>query len=149
MGKYFKERFKPRFPEKYRGDPTEIIFRSSWEFAVMRKFDDDPNVLQWSSEEQAILYTSPLDNKLHRYFPDFIVKKKTPEGVKTFMIEVKPEKQCKPPKAQQKATKGYINEMATFAVNQCKWEAARKYCARMGMIFEVWDEYSIGIKKRK
>ena len=42
---------------------------------IMSFLDNNTNVLEWSSEEHIIPYRSPLDGKVHRYFPDFFVKK--------------------------------------------------------------------------
>ena len=36
--------------------------------------DNNPNILEWGSEEIIIPYKSPLDKKVHRYFPDFFIK---------------------------------------------------------------------------
>lgn len=95
---YLKGRFKPRNPNKYRGDPTNIIYRSGWELKVMMSFDHDPSVLEWSSEETIIPYMSPRDGAYHRYFPDFKVRLK--EGI--FLVEVKPLKDLSPSKSKNK-----------------------------------------------
>ena len=71
--KTYKGYFKPKNPKKYKGDPTNIIYRSSWECKLMIRLDEDPNVISWGSEEIIIPYRSPIDNKIHRYFVDFIV----------------------------------------------------------------------------
>src|SRR5210317_1245582 len=83
--------FKPRNPSKYNGDPTNIIYRSSWEKRCMIYFDKNTNVIKWSSEEMFVPYKSPIDGRYHRYFPDFIIKIKNKLGlIETVMIEVKP-----------------------------------------------------------
>jgi hypothetical protein len=125
----YKGKFSPRNPQKYNGDYRNIIYRSSWECKVMDSFDKRPDVLSWSSEEMCIPYVSPVDGKRHRYFPDFIVKVQTKSGeLKTFMIEVKPEKQSRPPEKKSRVTKQYIREVVTWGVNQAKWKAAIEYC---------------------
>ena len=122
--KTYKGIFKPKNPTKYRGDANNIIYRSSWEVRVMKYFDDHPSVIWWASEELVIPYYNPIDNKKHRYFPDFIAKMKQNDGkVMTYVIEVKPESQTKMP-TQKRKTKRMIQEMATYAVNQEKWKAA-------------------------
>jgi hypothetical protein len=89
----YKGFFKPSNPAKYRGDPSNIVYRSSWELKFMKYLDAHKDVLEWSSEEFAIPYRSPLDNQIHRYFPDFKLKKRNPEGViETLVVEIKPEK---------------------------------------------------------
>lgn len=116
--------------------------------------DSHPNVINWSSEETVVPYISPLDNKIHRYFPDFVCEVKDKNGeVKTFMIEVKPTVQMTPPDPKRRnATKSgrvsrrYLNEAKTYAVNHAKWEAARQYCKSKGWQFMLWGEKEIGVK---
>jgi hypothetical protein len=134
----YKGKFSPRNPQKYNGDPTNIIYRSSWECKVMDTFDKRPDILSWSSEEMAIPYISPVDGRRHRYFPDFIVKVRTKDGnIKTMMVEVKPEKQSKPPTKKSRVTKQYIQEVVTWGVNQAKWKAAIDYCKDRKWTFVV------------
>ena len=88
----YKGKFTPRNPQKYKGDPNNIIYRSTWEVRVMKYLDEHPNVIWWGSEELPIPYFSPVDKKKHRYFPDFIAKMRKADGtVITYVIEVKPE----------------------------------------------------------
>jgi hypothetical protein len=110
--------------------------------------DDHPGVLQWGSEELIIPYRSPIDNRIHRYFPDFIIKKKTPDGrVDTVIVEIKPSAQTKPPAVQTgKPNKRYINEVATWGINSSKWNAATNYCKDRGWKFEIITEHELGIK---
>ena len=125
----YKGKFSPVNPQKYRGDYRNIIYRSSWECKAMSRLDLNPNVLEWSSEELCIPYTSPVDNRKHRYFPDFLVKMRTIDGsIKTLLIEVKPEKESRPPKVRSRVTKQYIYEVTTWGVNRAKWKAAIEYC---------------------
>ena len=66
----YKGKYKPSRPKKYKGDPTNIIYRSLWERKFMKYCDSTTNVLEWGSEELALPYRSPIDNKVHRYFPE-------------------------------------------------------------------------------
>lgn len=124
----YKGRFSPKNPQKYSGDYRNIIYRSSWECKVMDWFDKNPDIISWSSEEMCIPYVSPVDGKRHRYFPDFVVKVKKENTIKTYMIEVKPEKQSRPPQKKSRVTKQYIQEVVTWGVNQAKWKSAIEYC---------------------
>ena len=145
--KGYKGKFTPKNPKKYGGDPTNIVYRSLWERKVMVYLDDNPNVLEWRSEEVAIPYISPVDGRPHRYFPDFIVKVKKPDGnTKTMMLEVKPKVQTKEPKKGKKVTRAYINEVATWGVNQAKWHSAQEFCADRGWEFKLITETELGIK---
>lgn len=143
----YKGYFRPKNPSKYKGDPTNIIYRSSWEVKLMSYLDAHPDVVQWASEELVIPYRSPLDNQIHRYFPDFWVKKRSSDGtIETLVIEVKPLKQTKEPTPSTKRTKQYIREVATWAINQAKWNAAKMYCEDRNWKFMTMTERDLGIK---
>lgn len=140
--------FRPKHPEKYLGDVNKICFRSSWERLLMIYFDRNPSVLKWNSEECVVPYISPVDNQQHRYFIDFWVRYKAIGGtIKEKLIEVKPSSQCEPP--ANKFAKNYQDAMKTFAINQAKWEAARRLAAKRGMEFQVMTENDLGIGKRR
>lgn len=150
----YKGRFRPKNPEKYKGDPTKIIYRSLWELKFFRYIDQHPDVIWWASEEFVVPYLSPIDNKRHRYFPDVVVHKKTPEGkIETVMIEIKPMSQTKAPNpAKKNATKTgrisrrYLNEVKRYGINEAKWNAAKRYCADRGWKFEIFTEKELGVK---
>lgn len=142
----YKGVFKPKDPRKYRGDPTNIIYRSLWELRVMRYLDAHPDVLNWASEEIVIPYMSPLDGRIHRYFPDFYVKKRGRDGlVEVMLIEVKPYAQSVEPIVESKATRRYVKKVATYAVNQAKWKAAKEYCDDRNWKFLVLTEKELGL----
>jgi hypothetical protein len=142
----YKGPFKPRNPEKYQGNPNNIVYRSLWELKLMRYLDDHSEVISWGSEEVAIPYRSPVDGKIHRYFPDFVVKKKNRDGTtSTLMIEVKPRAQTIEPRVQKKATKKYVNEVMTWGINQAKWKAAESYCEDRMWKFQLMTEKELGI----
>lgn len=152
MGKYFQGCFKPKNPCKYKGDPTNIIYRSSWEFRFMNWCDEHSEVLEWSSEEVVIPYVSPIDGRRHRYFPDFRIKIKTKDGtIKTLLIEIKPDKETKPPSVSKKLTKtgklsrSYLREVETWGKNSAKWKAAKEYCDDRGYEFLVMTENHLGV----
>jgi hypothetical protein len=140
--------FNPRNPNKYKGDPTNIIYRSRWESVLMARLDKDPNVIWWQSEETIVPYRSPLDNRIHRYYVDFTARLKTPNGgTRTVLIEVKPAAQCRPPPLMEgRKTKRYINEVMRWGVNSAKWKAAREYCKDRGYEFIIMTEKELGIK---
>jgi hypothetical protein len=141
----YKGRYKVKNPSKYRGNPTQVIFRSLWERQVFRWCDENSSVLQWSSEEIIIPYRCKTDNKLHRYYPDVYIKTKNGE----YLIEIKPKKETVPPRDRSKKTKKYLNEVMTYIKNTSKWDAAKEYCADRGFIFDIWTEDTLkkmGIK---
>ena len=143
----YQGKFRPRNYQKYKGDPTNIIYRSRWELKFMKWCDNNTNILQWASEEFFIPYRSPLDNKWHRYFPDFYMKVKESNGsVKQYVIEVKPLRQTVRPKTPKRKTKGYIYETLEYAKNQAKWKAAKESCKDRRYEFKVVTEKELGIK---
>jgi hypothetical protein len=141
----YKGTFLPKNPSKYNGNSKNIIYRSNWELRVMKYFDDHPNVIWWASEELQIPYVSPVDNRTHRYFPDFIVKMRLKDGkLVTYILEVKPLAQTKMP-VQKRKTKRFIQEAATYAVNQEKWRAADLFCREHGWQFKIITEKELGL----
>jgi hypothetical protein len=141
----YKGRFLPQNPQKYAGDANNIIWRSTWEKRVMEWLDRSDNVVYWASEELVIKYYSPIDNKIHRYFPDFTVKIKKKDGtVMTHVLEVKPEYQTRQPVMKRK-TKRFLEEQVTYIINQSKWKAATEFCKDRGWIFQIVTEKDLGI----
>lgn len=139
--------FKPLNPKKYKGDPTNIIYRSSWELRFMQFLDEHKDVLRWSSEELVIPYRSPIDGRVRRYFPDFWVEKIDRDGKKgVTVVEIKPFKETLEPRPQKKLTKGYLYEVKTWGINSSKWKAAESYCAERGWKFMIATEKDLGIK---
>ena len=131
----YKGRYKPKQPKKYIGNPTKIIYRSLLEKRFMLYCDKTDAILEWGSEEVVVPYKSPVDNRMHRYFVDFIVKLKNKKGItETLLIEVKPKKQCSPP---NKKSKRFLSEMKTYGVNTAKWKSATEYAENKGWRFII------------
>lgn len=149
--KYMQGNYRVQNREKYVGNINNITYRSSWELTMLRRFDLDENVIQFSSEETIIPYRD-INGVLRRYFVDFKIKRKVGDKVITELIEVKPYKETIPPVLTEgKKTKTKIREILTWDINSRKWEAARKYCDKMGWNFVIMTENEIpGLgKKRK
>jgi hypothetical protein len=138
----YKGVFRPTNPKKYVGDSRKIIYRSSWEKKFMKHCDTNPEIIEWASEEMFVHYVSPIDKKIHRYFPDFLVK--TSNG-KKIMIEIKPAIQCKPPRPRSRKTKRYVKEQFAFIKNISKWKAAKEYCSNNGIEFKIFTEKELNI----
>jgi len=149
MAKYPEPRkWTPLHPEKYTGDVTNIVARSSWEIRFLNWCDNSPGVVSYSSEETIIPYRCGTDNKIHKYYMDFRVQIKNKLGqVKTYLIEIKPKVQTLPPKYSGKQTKRYLNESMTYIKNQSKWEAATRYAKDRGWEFYVFTEDHLGLSK--
>jgi hypothetical protein len=147
MAESIKSRYKPEYPAKYKGNPDNIICRSSWERKFCRWCDLNENIIEWGSEEFWIPYRSPVDGRVHKYFPDFIIKVKEQTGqIKTYVVEVKPKKQTMEPKVPKRKTKSWLYEMKTYAVNQAKWKAAKEFCDDRLLEFKIITENELGIK---
>tara|TARA_B100000427_G_scaffold205810_1_gene171342 strand:- start:83 stop:520 length:438 start_codon:yes stop_codon:yes gene_type:complete len=143
----YKGKYQPTHPSKYRGDPTKIIYRSLWELKFMKYCDSNANILEWGSEEVIVPYRSPIDNRYHRYFPDFYIKVRESTGtIKRMIIEIKPQKQCIEPKVQKRKTRSYVYQVCEYAKNQAKWEAAKEFCEDRQWEFKVLTENELGIK---
>jgi hypothetical protein len=139
---FHKRKFIPIFPEKYTGDPTNIIMRSSWETRFASWCDKNPSVLKWNSEETVVPYRCPTDNRIHRYFVDFKI---TVSTGKTYIVEVKPAAQTQPPIYPGRQTQRYITESLTFMKNKAKWEAAIEFARDRGWEFKIITEKELGL----
>jgi hypothetical protein len=137
----YKGKFKPQNYQKYKGDPTNIVYRSLLERRFMVYCDEKEWVLEWSSEEIVVPYKSPIDNRWHRYFVDFWVKyRDRNQKIRTLLIEVKPEAQTRVPVKKEKITRRFLSEVKTWGVNQAKWKAATEYCLDRNWEFKILTE---------
>lgn len=144
--KTYKGKFKPKNPQKYKGDFTNIVYRSLWELRFMKWCDMTPSVEEWGSETVIVPYVSPLDKKVHRYFVDFYIKVRNKNDVtQKYLIEIKPERFTKPPAIPQKKTKRFIDEVFQYGVNEAKWKAAFEFCQDRNMKFMILTEKDLGI----
>jgi len=144
---YHKRKYKPINPQKYKGDPTDIVMRSSWETKFAIWCDHNSAVIEWSSETTIIPYICPTDNRAHRYFTDFKVRIKDNAGnIKVYIVEIKPDKQTRPPEIPKRKTRRFVQEALTWGKNDAKWKAAREYCKDRGYEFIIITENELGIK---
>jgi len=136
--KTFQGRFMPKNPGKYLGNVGKIIFRSGWELRMFQWFDATPSVLQWASEEFSVPYLSPLDNKVHQYYPDaFVIYKDKFGNLQKEIIEIKPYKETVlGPKSTER-------DKLAWVVNQAKWKAAALFAEQQGSKFRVVTEKSM------
>ena len=100
-------------------------YRSSYELKAYKFFDINPDVEYWSVEAFSIKYLSPKDGRVHRYFPDVLVKFKNGEK---YLIEIKPKNQTSDPVVVAKA------------------RAAKIFCENNDMKFIFLTEKELGIK---
>lgn len=138
--------YSPKFPEKYKGNKHNIVYRSNYELVAFRFFDLNPNVVEWSSEETIIPYANPLTGRTSRYFVDVYAKMKDKNGeVRKYLIEIKPHSQTLPPVQKNRKTKSLIYQQAEYVKNQAKWKAASEWCNKKNMTFVILTEKHLGI----
>ena len=133
----YKGKWKPKNKEKYEGNPFKITYRSLWERQAFKWCDENPKISSWSSEEVIIPYISKKDRKQHKYYPALKI---TYTDGKTYLVEIKPKRQTKPPKIKSKRSPKYIKEVYAYGKNTSKWEYANKYAKSRGWTFEIWTE---------
>jgi len=142
---FYQGKFSPRNPQKYKGNPANIVYRSSWELRVMNILDTHPQVIWWASEELPIRYRSPIDGRERRYFPDFIVQMRRKDGASAiYMLEIKPESQTSA-RTLRRTSRKLREEAAQLAVNQAKWTAADEFCQDQGWTFKVITERHLNL----
>lgn len=140
MNKTYKGSYRVKNKGKYEGDSSNVIYRSHWEKCCFQWCDENDNIKKWSSEEVVIPYLYEADKKYHRYFVDLKIVYNTGE---TVIVEVKPEKQTKPPRNKNTKSKRYIQEAFAYIKNMNKWEAANEYAADRGWSFQIWTEKTL------
>lgn len=141
--KYHQGIFRPKNIQKYIGNPTNILYRSSWEKIFLNWCDRTLSVIAYGSEELVIPYISPIDFKQHRYFIDFFVVIKRPNGtIQKYAVEIKPYAQTRPPRVSKNKmlTESTRIKVETYMVNQAKWNAAKNFCKRNNMEFIILTE---------
>lgn len=137
MAKYAQGKYQVKNPDKYIGKrlPT---YRSSWEFAFCNFCDNNPSVIQWSSESVTIPYKNPVTGKNTVYVPDFLIMYQDKNERKhTELIEIKPSTQVTMETAKS------LKDKYAVAVNFAKWAAADAWCKANGLTFRVVTEFDI------
>lgn len=131
-GRYRQGYFMPTSPTKYIGDPSKIIYRSSWEYKFCNYCDLTPEIVSWSSEPIGIPYISPIDSREHRYFVDFYMKIQKTNEIIEYLVEIKPSKSLKPPVMKEglstiKRLKEFNKAATDWVVNRAKFIAAENF----------------------
>jgi len=143
-GYFYHGEYIVEHKEKYLGSKNPK-FRSSWEKRFCFWCDNNDNITKWGYEILDITYFSPIDNKVHRYFPDFYFEAIAPNGkIKKYLVEVKPKKSTEPPKKpknkNRKAVQRFMEDTENFIINQSKWKSAKKFCTKRGLEFKIITE---------
>lgn len=147
MGKhqaYKQGIFHPSNPNKCLNKKGDIVFRSFLEYKVMNLCDKNPNVLEWSSEKNIVPYNHPIEKRVARYYIDFYIQLQTESGIRKCLVEVKPERQTKPPvPSNRKKMSTVLYENVQYAINRAKWDAAKQYAKNKGMEFMLLTEQDV------
>ena len=143
MARNYKQGYyQPKNEDKYTGDISKIIYRSSWELTFMKFLDNNPSITKWASEPFPIPYVKPTTRRVHRYFPDFFVEYSDKDGIlKKEIIEVKPAQQTRRTRSKNPKTRLY--EDITYAINIAKWQAAKQFCDDNDITFRILTENEI------
>jgi len=147
--KKFRKRYKqgiynPLNPKKFIG--STATYRSGLELKFFRFCDKNPNVLKWGSENVVVPYISPIDKRYHRYYVDNYVVIKEGDKVVKYLIEIKPDKQTRPPTTKYRKKTHLIYEQKQYAVNISKWAAAREFCKKKGLVFRIITDKDLDAK---
>jgi len=143
--KYNQGFYNLKHPDKYKGDPNRVIYRSSWEYAFCNYLDKNESITKWSCEQPIITYQD-LRNKVHRYYPDFYYEKLTNDvdGIVKVIVEIKPKTELFPPPRPKnetaKALENYEYAVRTHIKNKLKWSAAEEYATKRSMQFIILTE---------
>lgn len=137
--KTYSGKYTVKNKNKYRGDLKNVVYRSMWEKWVFKWCDENTSIKEWSSEEIIVPYYYEVDKRYHRYFVDVFIRF---DNGKTLLVEIKPDKQTRPPESKRK-TKKYIKEGLEYVKNMNKWEAANKVAKDNGWTFEIWTEHTL------
>lgn len=128
-------KYTPKNPKKYCGK-ARPKFRSSWELMVFQWADNNPAILQWTSEGIKIPYINPLTGQKSNYIPDMLIVYQDKNGKNCAeLLEIKPEKETT---LESAGRSGY--NQAMVHINQAKWEAARAFCKAYNMGFRILTE---------
>lgn len=148
--KYKQGKYIPKFPDKYIGDVTDIVYRSSWEKNFMRYCDLNPGVLKWASEMFKINYVDRKGHS-HVYIPDFYLETVNVNDssiINKFLVEIKPEKETREPiipigSITPKELKNIEYSAAVWQKNKYKWVYAEEWCKSRGIKFWIVTEENL------
>lgn len=158
--------YKVENTEKYVGDPTKVIYRSSWEFAFAKYCDVSPSILKWSSEPISVPYydkvsklvecqkygldpSNPSNWEKKNYNIDFWCVVDNGDGTyKKLFIEIKPSnkliKPTPPPKDSPIAVQKKFNAIAKeYLINEEKFKAMKRYAEANNAEFHIFTEKTL------
>ena len=137
--------FTPQNPQKYKGDISKIIYRSSWELKFLTYCDNNESIIEYAAEPVGIPYNNPILKKESTYWIDCYMVTKSPDGTLTkWLIEIKPNKYLTPPeppkRLTEKQTLNYARHAKAYIINTAKFKAAQVYAHKNAMRFGIITE---------
>lgn len=155
-----------RNKEKYVGDPSLVIYRSSWEFSFCKWADYSPSILRWSSEPVKIPYydrvsklneckklglnpNNPKNWVVKNYNTDFWIELKKPDDtIERWFVEIKPEYKLLKPKpvpktAPLKDQKKFNRLAKEYLINEAKFAAIKEWATRNNCHFYIFTEVQL------
>jgi len=162
-GKTHEGYYIVRNKEKYVGDPTLVVYRSSWEFSFCKWCDYSPSILRWSSEPIKVPYydkvsklqecrklglnpNNPHNWIIKNYNTDFWMEvKKDDDTIEKWFVEIKPKSKMSrpdhiPPNSPLSIQKRYNKAAKDYLINESKFEAMSAFATRVGAKFHVFTE---------
>lgn len=143
--KYKQGYYQLQNPSKYMGNPGNIKFRSSWEYAFCTFLDMNEKIIKWSSEIPITYFD--LRGKSHQYFVDYYYELCINNDIQKFqkvIAEIKPSSELVPPEKpineSAKKLKNYEYSVKTYTKNLLKWNAAADYAKNHNMEFIIITE---------
>ena len=132
--------------EKYIGDTSKVIYRSSWEKKMMTFCDMNERIMKWSSENIQIPYLNPVENAIKIYNIDFYFQvRQDDNSIKNIIAEVKPSKKLEKPmlpttRLTEKRIEAHNYQMKEYVTNVYKFQAAKKWAEERGWEFMIVTE---------
>jgi hypothetical protein len=130
LGKKIKQDYYiPKNLNKYIGDSSKVIYRSSWEKKFMEYCDFTSAILKWGNEPTGIPYFNPITKKMSTYWIDFYIATRTDSNqIQEWLIEIKPNKYINPPNEpknlNEKVILNYAKHSKAYIINSAKFSAA-------------------------
>lgn len=135
--------------DKYVGDLTKVIYRSSYEKTFYHSLDTDPIVILWCVEPQQlrIRYWNPVKRKWSYYYPDAFCVKKVGEQEIKCLLEIKPKsklnKPLQPNTRDSKKIASFKRKMDEYNVIDAKRKAAVAFCKIRGFEYVFITERTV------
>lgn len=143
--RYKQGYFRPINEDKY-ASKGPIIYRSGLEKKFCEYCDNNPNILQWSSEPIGIEYIHPVSKTVRTYYPDYLIKIRTKSGdIQVIMVEVKASNMLQvPPKPSKFANNRkkiqWYKHYVSVEVNKAKCIYAAEFCRSRGFKYMFLTE---------